>query len=94
VKNSVSTTDYVAYDGLGRVLRSQQTIAGLAALSPFVYTYNHVALQTMTYPSGRVVSYGYDRAGRVTSVNGLTGGIGAAYAGDAQYEAHGVSTRI
>lgn len=55
VTNSNSTTDYTAFDVLGRVTAHSQTPNGMSAYSTS-YTYNLAgALLEETYPSGRVV---------------------------------------
>jgi RHS repeat-associated protein len=69
VSNSVSTTSYTAYDALGRVTAGNQNTTG-GATYPFSYTYNALGLTSMTYPSGRTVSYDYDFAGRVSAIGG------------------------
>jgi RHS repeat-associated protein len=63
-----------AHDGFGRIHTSTQTAAG-TAYAPFTYTYSLAdELTQIQYPSGRVVDYSLDSAGRTTSVNGGTGG--------------------
>jgi len=55
VSNGNSTTQYTAYDPLGRVLQSIQTTGGTPYT--FSYTYNLAgALKTETYPDGRVLT--------------------------------------
>ena len=73
VSSSVSTTTYDSYDLLGRVLSSTQTITGSG--KPFAFSYTHFlhdGLASRTYPSGRVVSYTADDAGRETKVADAT----------------------
>ncbi len=61
------------YDALGRVQASMQEVG--TSQYVFGYGYNLAgALSSMTYPSGRIVTYGFDDAGRVD----------AAYNGTAQ----------
>jgi YD repeat-containing protein len=77
--SSVSSTKYTNYDLLGRVLASAQKTAGISYPS-FSYQYKlNDALSQITYPSGRLVTYGYDTGGRVASVTGLNGGITTDY---------------
>ncbi len=69
----VSTTTYGSYDALGNVLASSQNLAsppsGIGASLPFSYTYFlNNALKTIGYPSGRLVSYTLDGAGRPRKV--------------------------
>ena len=66
--SDVSTTSFSAYVGLGRALGSTQTTGGTAY--PFSYNYFPVGLQSVTYPSGRSITYTYDVAGRILSVGG------------------------
>ena len=62
------------HDKFGRVLQSRQTVG--TAYPVLEYTYNKQGgLKTMKYPSGRMVSYGFDVAGRVTQVDGTVAGI-------------------
>ena len=85
VTNSNSTTNYTGYDAMGRVLGTSQVIGGQTyAMS---YRYNLAGgMTTQTYPSGRVVTTGYDTAGRV---NGLSGPQSKIYATTFLYAAHG-----
>ena len=70
---------------MGRVLGTSQVIGGQTyAMS---YRYNLAGgMTTQTYPSGRVVTTGYDTAGRV---NGLSGPQSKIYATTFLYAAHG-----
>ncbi len=93
--SSVSTTNYTAYDAFGRVTSSNQvTDSQTYSMS---YAYNLAGSQTsMTYPSGRVITSGYDSAGRLAGVKDQSSGV--YYAGAAstdatnrvQYAAQGV----
>ncbi len=78
--------DYNQYDELGRVKKTTQTT--LTAPNPTgtpyatLYEYDRSgALTQETYPSGRVVNYGYDATGRVSSMAG--------YVTSAAYLPHG-----
>src|SRR5271166_1765741 len=71
VGTSASTTNYMSISNRGWILSSQQTTAGQTAYVFPSYTYYlNGALSSVTYPSGRQVSYGLDSAGRVSSVSG------------------------
>ena len=74
----------------GRVLRSSQTINGIAypALS---YTYNLAGnVETEVYPSGRTVRTCYDAAGRAKSLSGVTSQLQTTnYASAVSYVPHG-----
>lgn len=92
VSNSVSTTDYLGYDRLGRASQSRQTTAG--ATYPFVYSYDLAGnLKSRTYPSGRVIGTTYDRPGRVISVQ-QTGPGAQTFADSAMYASSGILTRL
>ncbi|HKC66041.1 MAG TPA: RHS repeat-associated core domain-containing protein, partial [Pyrinomonadaceae bacterium] len=89
VISSVSTTSYGQYDALGRVRQSSQTTGGQTyTLS---YGYNLAgAMISETYPSGRVVTTGYDNAGRINSISGQKAGESdKTYASQFSYTAHG-----
>lgn len=66
-----TVTHSTAFDALGRVLASDQVTGGLP---PYIfpnYQYNLAGgLKSIQYPSGRTLTYGYDSAGRVSSVGG------------------------
>jgi RHS repeat-associated protein len=67
-----SAGDYYGYDGAGReVLKIQQTAGSNYQVSA---TYNLAgAITSQTYPSGHIVNYGYDGAGRTNSMTGRLG---------------------
>jgi RHS repeat-associated protein len=87
VGNSVSTTNYTAYDGLGRVTAGNQNTSG-GATYPFSYVYNALGLKSMTYPSGRIVTYHYDGAGRLDKAGLNTEGA-TDYVSSVSYHPHG-----
>ena len=67
------------YDGFGRVLTKTQTSGPAGSQKTFKLTYTWGTtgtatgkLQTVAYPSGAIVTYGYDIAGRVNDI-GVTG---------------------
>ena len=79
-----SATNYTAFDSMGHVLSSSQTTIGTTY--PFTYTYNLAgALTSETYPSGRVVSTGYDGANRPLHVSGVLQGQTTNYLTSAWY---------
>jgi RHS repeat-associated protein len=91
VFNGNSTTKYTSYDALGRVLQSTQQPAGGSVYS-FSYGYNTEGdLTSMTYPSGRTVSYNYDGAGRVNEVVNYTSSTSGQKIG---YAPHGAIASI
>ena len=64
-------TTYTSYNPMGRVTKSTQTTDGIQY--PFNYAYNLGGqLETEGFPSGRTLTYCYDGAGRIASVNGAT----------------------
>lgn len=72
VTNGFSTTDYLSFDILGRVIRSKQTTDDVVYgddTHPMTYTYNlSGALIEQTYPSGRVVKNVLDNNGNLSIV--------------------------
>ena len=85
ISSSVSTTTYSTYDQLGRITRSHENIGGVD-YNDFVYTYNRAdGLTSMTYPSGRLVSYGYSSASRPN----LVSAPGVTYADSMTYAPNG-----
>jgi RHS repeat-associated protein len=69
---SSSAGDYYGYDAAGRpVLKIQQTAGTNYQINA---AYNLAdAITSQFYPSGHIVSYGYDKAGRTTSMTGRLG---------------------
>jgi RHS repeat-associated protein len=62
------STDY-CYDRRGNVLRKVQSNGSGGTPATVRYSYNHAdRLVSMTYPSGAIVTYGRDAAGRITGV--------------------------
>jgi YD repeat-containing protein len=67
VSSSVSIMNYTAYDALGRITAANQVTDGQTYVMS--YGYNLAGGRTsMTYPSGRVITTGYDDAGRLAGV--------------------------
>jgi RHS repeat-associated protein len=67
VANSVSTTDYLEFDAMGRVLKSRQT----TNTTPYNFEYQYNLAGGMSlekYPSLREVRSCYDEAGRISQV--------------------------
>ena len=76
-----------SYDPLGRIAGESRTIAGIQ--KNLAYTYNlDDSVATLTYPSGAVVAYTPDAAGRMLSAvdagNSINYVTGAAYSPDGQ----------
>ena len=80
-----STTKTYAYDVLGRVTSGSQTTAGV----PYLFSYSYDLqgnTESITYPSGHVVTYALSDAGRATSVG--------SYATVIKYAAHGMVSSL
>jgi RHS repeat-associated protein len=89
VSSSVSATNYIQFDALGRVKASSQVTDGVTYSMP-EYNYNLAGnLTSEKYPSGRVITTGYDNAGRLSSVTGQMGTTSTPYASDFAYTSHG-----
>jgi RHS repeat-associated protein len=95
VSSTASTTTLNNYDALGRPgSSSQATPTGTTAYN-FSYSYKPIGLSSVTYPSGRTISYCYDTAhcydidGRPTAVTGTLSGATTYYANSALYASHG-----
>ncbi len=78
------------YDPLGRPLSARQLFkTGATWSNSFItsQTYDLAGnVKTMTYPSGRVVNYGYNTAGQLASFTGKLGGLtGGGPGGDVNY---------
>jgi hypothetical protein len=90
VSNENSTIEYAGFDVMGNVLASTQQTAG--ATYPFSYGYNLASSVTSeTYPSGRVVTTGYDGANRPNAMSGTLAGQGTNYVTSASYWIPGAS---
>jgi RHS repeat-associated protein len=71
VISQASTTNYTAYDANGQVSSSSQTLPGSSPYN-FSYAYNRLGgMSSVTYPSGRTVTYSFDNAGRVNALSGV-----------------------
>ena len=100
VSSSASTYSFGAYDALGRVKSSAQTVDGVTYSMPD-YKYDVAGnLTSEQYPSGRVVKTEFDSAGRVAGVRNQATGLFYAGAGAADsnnrihYAAHGAASSI
>ncbi|OPY67215.1 MAG: putative deoxyribonuclease RhsC [Syntrophorhabdus sp. PtaU1.Bin002] len=72
------------YDAQGNLVREDKTISGVASTTQYVYNKNN-ALTSVTYPSGRVVTYSFDQAGRINQVNTTLSGISKTLASSITY---------
>ena len=98
VSSSVSTYNYDEYDALGRVKASSQTIDGVTY--SMSYTYNLAgSMISQIYPSGKVINYEYDDAGRLAGLKNQASpvyyaGAAATDANRILYSPHGAVSRM
>ncbi|MGA7234050.1 MAG: hypothetical protein WBY44_00115, partial [Bryobacteraceae bacterium] len=86
VSAGTNSTTYT-HDGFGRIVTSAQSTAGIV-YPQFQYQYSLLDdLAQITYPSGRVVSYTLDAAGRVGGVSGAMAGVTTPYVSALSYTA-------
>jgi YD repeat-containing protein len=83
----LQTTGY-AYDAKGRMIQETRIVAGVNYVNGYTYEPFTGRLLTMTYPSGRTVSYSYDAMGRITQI-GTT--APASQGGQSQLLAFGIT---
>jgi RHS repeat-associated protein len=90
VQDESGTTNY-AYDAFGNIL--QQTHVELGITYTTAYTYDAAdRVMSMTYPSGRVVTYTRDVLGRISGVTTTLNGATATLASNMTYRADGLLT--
>ncbi len=91
-RESGETTDVetYAYDGLGRLVTARKgTTSNADAVSESTFTYDALSrltseVQTIAEGTSRTISYGYDKAGRRTSLTHTSSGLNVAYAYDSR----------
>jgi RHS repeat-associated protein len=90
VSSNLSTTDYTAFDILGRIKSSSQTIDGQTYnFSDYSYDLSG-ALVSETYPSGRIVRTESDQIGRLSKVTSqLSSQVEKIYLSNLSYTAFG-----
>jgi RHS repeat-associated protein len=94
VSSPVSETAYAEYDALGRIRQSRQVTDGQTYQTAYDYYFSG-ALKSETYPSGRLVSYGYDGVGRLAGVTGQKAGeADKTYASTFAYAASGAISSL
>jgi RHS repeat-associated protein len=96
--SNVDHTSIDSYDAVGHPLVQRQLFKLNGVWGPTYQTtrtYNPAGLVTsQTYPSGHLVSYGYDGAGRTSVVTGYLGdGVGRTYANEISYSPFGALSR-
>jgi len=89
---NATQTEIISYDALGRALNKQQSFwRGSNWGTPYVILQDYDlagAIKTVTYPSGRIVNYSHDQAGRLNSFTGNLGdGVNRNYTTGMQYDA-------
>src|SRR2546425_1252462 len=78
-----------SYDAAGRVVTEKRTILGVTKTLSYAYNADG-SLASITYPSGRVVSYTYSNAQRAISAIDSANGVN--YAQNVTYAPHGAIT--
>jgi len=84
-------SEHWSYDAMGRVLEDQRTTNAITKTTSYAY-YLDGSVSSITYPSGKVISYSYDAVTRPISVADTTSGI--AYASAATYSPAGGLARL
>ena len=74
VSSSVSATNYISYDAMGRVLGASQVTDGQTYSMSYSYNLAGAPI-SFTYPSGRVISLEYDPAARLAGVRDQQSGL-------------------
>jgi RHS repeat-associated protein len=95
VADESGTTSFT-YDGLGHVTGKTQQVTAQSTTQTFAVGYGWGAsgsangkLQTVTYPSGAQVTYGFDQAGRVNSITVTANGVTTSVLSGLNYTANG-----
>lgn len=78
-----------AYDQMGRVIKEQRTTNSVTKTTSFTYNLDG-SVATMTYPSGRIITYSYDALTRPTSAVDVANSID--YATSATYSPVGLTS--
>ncbi len=91
IQNSAATNWIFGYDALGRAVDHVQALGADQQYDyQFTYTYNLAdALTSTTYPSGRVVTTGYDQANRPSGLSGTLNSTSTQYLANITYAPHG-----
>ena len=63
-RTDTSGTYVFSYDAQGNLSREDKTVSGILYATQYAYNKDN-ALTSITYPSGRVITYTRDQAGRV-----------------------------
>ena len=87
ITDSAGTIDY-AYNQRGKVVSETRTINGVAYVMAYGYE-TASRLQSVTYPSGRVLTYAYDPMGRIAGITAVKDGATQIIASDITYQPFG-----
>jgi YD repeat-containing protein len=79
-------SESLSYDKMGRELAEQRTTSGITKTTNYSHNYDG-SLATLTYPSGRVITYSYNGAAQPTSATDIPNSI--AYAANGSYAPQG-----
>jgi RHS repeat-associated protein len=95
VSSSVSTTEYMAFDLLGRVTAHKQTTGGTAYTTGYIYNLSGALIEE-TYPSGRKIRNTLDADGDLAQVESKKNASAGywTYASGFTYNAAGAATSI
>jgi RHS repeat-associated protein len=81
------------YDAHGNLTREEKTIGSILYTTQYGYNKNNV-LTSVTYPSGRVITYSLDGAGRISQVDTALGGSPKTLASAVSYLPYGGITGL
>jgi RHS repeat-associated protein len=81
------------YDAHGNLTREEKTIGGVFYTTQYTYNNNKI-LTSITYPSGRVITYTPDQIGRISEVSTTLGGNPKTIASAITYLPYGGITRL
>jgi RHS repeat-associated protein len=83
-RTDTSGTYIFYYDAQGKMAREDKTVSGILYTTQYAYNKNN-ALTSITYPSGRTVTYSFDGAGRISQVSAIISGNLATLASSITY---------
>jgi RHS repeat-associated protein len=94
VRNNMANVRY-EYGKLGEAIEVTKTLKRIAGsgqtyTGAMGYLYDYLGrMETITYPDGEVIRYGYDRGGEVETVTGSRSGQTTSYVKDIAYDEYG-----
>jgi YD repeat-containing protein len=77
-------TTWYDYDVMGRIIMETKQIDGLNYRTQYTYDLNG-NLETITYPGGRIITYGYNQLNKVTSVTETMNGVTRTFVNNITY---------